>query len=120
MEIQICTHCHSQMGGGTAKHCSFCKTAEQRKEMDTENKKLNHNFVCHECELNQNSINEHIVDNSSVDTSTGSFIPNWKRNGLESKDVAFAKILRLIANLPGTFYFQNLLIENQTKLKKKK
>jgi hypothetical protein len=53
-DIQICMHCHSYMPMGTAKYCINCKTADQRREMDAENKKLNPNFVCHECEVKKN------------------------------------------------------------------
>jgi len=49
-EIQICTHCHESMGSSKAIHCKNCKTAEQRREMDKNNKDINPNFVCHECE----------------------------------------------------------------------
>ena len=47
-EIYICIHCHSYLKG-KGKYCPDCNSTEKRRIMDTENKKLNPKFECHEC-----------------------------------------------------------------------
>jgi hypothetical protein len=44
------------------------------------------------------------------------FVPNWTKKFKKIED-AYAYLLMIIADLPGTFYFQGLMIENQEKNK---
>ncbi|QGH73361.1 MAG: putative tRNA pseudouridine synthase B [Siphoviridae sp. cttb18] len=50
--IILCIHCGNKT---TGKYCAQCKTAEMRKSMDEENKKIMPNFVCKPCDLNWDS-----------------------------------------------------------------
>ena len=46
--IHECKHCGTPCSGT---YCNQCKKAEDRREMDDENRKLNPNFVCKVCDL---------------------------------------------------------------------
>jgi len=46
--ITLCSHCSVQ-AKGKDKYCPQCKTAEGRREMDKNNKKLNPKYKCKVC-----------------------------------------------------------------------
>ena len=46
--IHLCKHCEARCSGV---YCNDCKTAEQRKKMDEENKKIKPDYICRVCDL---------------------------------------------------------------------
>jgi hypothetical protein len=46
--VKLCRHCDIECGGHWCKNCG---KAEDRREMDKENKKIDPNFVCKVCNL---------------------------------------------------------------------
>jgi len=47
--IQVCLHCEEICSEGN-KYCRYCKTPEQRREMDENNRSINPNFKCKICD----------------------------------------------------------------------